>query len=573
VIFLALFSLDASAFNYIQTCGGTPTHWEIQPSVWRMTKPNGQPIYSQLSDSDTTGAFQGGFDVWSNTVSCCSGWSHQNGGTTTTGFNSNDTVNTISFDESGWDPSFGSVNSTIAVTLPVFFTNDCVIFNADEVYNAIGFDYTTVNNPGFNDTDLQSIAAHENGHWIGLDHSGVGPATMFASYSGGIGPRSLDVDDESGVCGAYAGVCGPMETSCTNGVDDDSDGLIDCADPDCGTSGTCTCPVDGVVGCDNTINGTTVGGVNTNQSWACANWETTGPEAVYTFVPSEDGAVTVTLTNLNADLDLFVTTELDGGCEPSNCAAGGSQDLADETITFDAFAGVTYTVVADGWDGAASSFTLTTDCPEPQGGGDCVPLQALPCNSTVQGSNFGFENNVQDYSCVNWQTTGPEVIYTITPANSGNVTIDMTGLTADLDLFVTTAVGGQCDSNSCITASGNSNADPEQVQFNATGGVTYMVVADGWDGASSNFDLTASCPGGGGDADTDADSDSDADADADTDSDVDADTDADTDSDAPGDTDTGSTAYTPACGCSAGPRGFGILALPLVLVALRRRRD
>src|SRR5438552_1030376 len=30
-----------------------------------------------------------------------------------------------------------------------------------------------------------------------------------------------------------------VESSCVNGVDDDGDGLVDCADPDCDGSGSC----------------------------------------------------------------------------------------------------------------------------------------------------------------------------------------------------------------------------------------------------------------------------------------------------------------------------------------------
>jgi hypothetical protein len=38
------------------------------------------------------------------------------------------------------------------------------------------------------------------------------------------------------------GVCHPTAESCTNGVDDDCDGLVDCADPDCATDRACLPP-------------------------------------------------------------------------------------------------------------------------------------------------------------------------------------------------------------------------------------------------------------------------------------------------------------------------------------------
>ena len=83
---------------------------------------------------------------------------------------------------------------------------------------------------------------------------------------------------------------------------------------------------------------------------------------------------------------------------------------------------------------------------------------------------------------------------------------------------------------------------------------------------------------------TDGDADVDADTDTDTDSDTDADTDTDTDTDTdPLDTSADDTAVetiggnkdgtAPACGCTGGPVGAGLLAALVSLTALRRRRS
>jgi hypothetical protein len=54
------------------------------------------------------------------------------------------------------------------------------------------------------DTDLQAVIAHEAGHVLGLDHSAVADATMFASQlPQETKKRDLDVDDVNGVCTIY----------------------------------------------------------------------------------------------------------------------------------------------------------------------------------------------------------------------------------------------------------------------------------------------------------------------------------------------------------------------------------
>ncbi|MCA9570513.1 MAG: matrixin family metalloprotease [Myxococcales bacterium] len=398
-----MFWLSAAwAYSPLFTCNNTvgyavwttDSHWRVENAITGGARHH----YSLLDDQAVVDALTGGFEVWEDPVSCCSSFRHVYDGTTSaTGYNTNDSINAISFEEGSWDPANGSVNVTIAVTYTGAF--GCSL-HADQIYNGVGFDFTTTNSPGFGDTDLQSIAAHEHGHWLGLGHTPINGSTMFASYGGGIGPRSLGSDDEAGVCALYPDTCGPdeicddgidndfdgdfdcddldcaddgacLELQCSDGFDDDGDQLVDCADPDCAGQPACVCAATSVLPCDTTVTGTTVGGVNTVQQWACANWTTTGPEKTYEVTFPQAGTATVTVSNLGADLDLFITDDANAGsCNPNFCISQGSPGTSDEVRTFTIDAGETIAVVLDGFQGASSDFTIHVDCPGVTSGGD-----------------------------------------------------------------------------------------------------------------------------------------------------------------------------------------------------------
>ncbi|MCP4873808.1 MAG: hypothetical protein GY898_34400 [Proteobacteria bacterium] len=169
---------------------------------------------------------------------------------------------------------------------------------------------------------------------------------------------------------------GSFENECDDGLDNDSDGLADCDDPDC--FGTPECAPDGycqpaVLGeCGGFYSASNDADFSTNEvTDYCDNgfdgW--TGPEVAMFYFPDVTGEVTVSLTGLSEDLDLTVLlADIGAGnedeiCNPDLCIdedwAGGSDP---EEITFDAFAGTGYIFVVDGWDGAVSNFDLTVEC-------------------------------------------------------------------------------------------------------------------------------------------------------------------------------------------------------------------
>ncbi len=106
----------------------------------------------------------------------------------------------------------------------------------------------------------------------------------------------------------------------------------------------------------------------------------------------------------------------------------------------------------------------------------------FPCGETFAGSNVGAPANVSTYSCVGWNESGGEVVYELYLDDTYDVTVTLSNLTCDLDIFLL----ADCEEANCITYGDSSFS----IQLN-TG--TYYVVVDGYNAAECGFDLTITC--------------------------------------------------------------------------------
>lgn len=95
-------------------------------------------------------------------------------------------------------------NSALAVTTVMFEQSTGVILGADVEVNSFARNLTITDEPSLVREDLQSIATHEAGHFLGLSHTRVKGATMNEKYNqGDLGYRTLHDDDRAGICAAY----------------------------------------------------------------------------------------------------------------------------------------------------------------------------------------------------------------------------------------------------------------------------------------------------------------------------------------------------------------------------------
>src|SRR5207237_1152648 len=96
--------------------------------------------------------------------------------------------------------------------------------------------------------DVESIATHEAGHFLGLAHTPDVNAVMYATYPLGAIKRNLDPGtDVRDICGVYpadAGL-GTQGTFCLTDQDCGSTAPICRGPADAGSICTVTCPADG----------------------------------------------------------------------------------------------------------------------------------------------------------------------------------------------------------------------------------------------------------------------------------------------------------------------------------------
>ena len=112
----------------------------------------------------------------------------------------------------------------------------------------------------------------------------------------------------------------------------------------------CSSEIDTFV--DHTATSELGGECDASLCYACgdpwANQAQIAPEAVYSFVGQVTGEVTLLITNLPCDLDIYV---LDDSCDPyAGCLEGSTASYAvDDQVTFTCAAGATYYVVVEAY--------------------------------------------------------------------------------------------------------------------------------------------------------------------------------------------------------------------------------
>ncbi len=159
-----------------------------------------------------------------------------------------------------------------------------------------------------------------------------------------------------------------IEEDCSNQIDDDSDGKIDCLDSECAGFPDCptACEEAPALSCGQTVTGSTEGGTIMFATYACltsAEWR--GPEVAYQLDIPEGSSVSLDLTMNSGDLDIFV---LPADCDPEACIDASTNEPGQpEQLDFNVPAGGAMLLI-DTWD-HTTEFSLEIQC---LGGENCL---------------------------------------------------------------------------------------------------------------------------------------------------------------------------------------------------------
>gem|GEM_PF-576382 len=240
--------------------------------------------------------------------------------------------------------------------------------------------------------------------------------------------------------------------------------------------------------CGASVSGNNFSGSNNFNAYGCTNWLESGKERIYRVVTTSSGNLTATLSNLTADLDVFILN----ACGSNNCIAFG-----DNTATAVNAPPGTYFIVIDGYLGASGSFSLNVTCPAESSGNN------EPCGASVLsvGNSCVFQSlttanatptvNPPAPSVTNCPTTNMRDIWVrFTMPASGKVSVNTTAGTLN-DAVVAAYSGSSCNGLSlfgCIDD--NANGDPmPDFTVTASPGSTVWLRIWGYMGSTGTFNI------------------------------------------------------------------------------------
>ncbi len=346
-----------------------------------------------------------------------------------------------------------------------------------------------------------------------------------------------DSDAECAVaCNNDSNLCSNAEV-CDNGVDEDGDGLHDCQELDCISETVCTT----AIGAACTASVALTSGVPATGDTAtgtdlfyglCAGFFgdfATGlaKESTFSYTATATGVLTVTGTAVAGDFGLYARTTCADGATQIACADDAFGVGEDEVIEINVATGDVVTIFVDAYDSTLEGdFEVVADFVEQVcGDGEITGSEGCDDNNTAVGDGCDASCQVElDFYCnaaavIALGTTtgdtstgtavfeapvdaaectfgaggagGSELIYTYTPATTGNLTIELTSTSdEDFGLYARTDCESGATQIGCSDVNFNPGMNDEELTIPVTANVPVTIFVDAYGGPGGAFSVT-----------------------------------------------------------------------------------